>query len=177
MKEQNEVEIEIEGKTLRVPHEMICPLTLEIMETPLVSVHGHHFERNAIMSWLRRGDYTCPLTRQPLNLRDLVHDRQLEFKIRLWKQGHGFDVESLYGNEEVLFDDMIFYLDPKGTGDDDEDDEWNNMRHPTRRRRERRTNNVDESISPFSRIKKMLKLPLSRSRISMGLANSERNIQ
>ena len=43
-----------------------CPITLEIMVDPVMSIYGHHFERSAIEAHLRSNP-TCPISRQPLN--------------------------------------------------------------------------------------------------------------
>ena len=45
---------------------------------------GHSFERSAILEWLGRGSGQCPLTRLPMKLSDLVHNRALQRKIEQW---------------------------------------------------------------------------------------------
>ena len=37
---------------IQPPEKFICPLTLEVMEHPVMSKYGHNFERSAIMEWL-----------------------------------------------------------------------------------------------------------------------------
>jgi U-box domain len=46
---------------------------------------GRSFERSAILQWLGRGNLTCPLTRQPMHLSDLVSNHALQIKIQKWK--------------------------------------------------------------------------------------------
>lgn len=70
-----------------VPERFICPLTLEIMEHPLMTRAGHSFERSAILGWLRRND-KHPLTRESLSPRDLVQNGALKAEIALWKGKH-----------------------------------------------------------------------------------------
>ena len=36
----------------KIPDEYICPLTLEIMDKPLMNRYGHNFERDAILACL-----------------------------------------------------------------------------------------------------------------------------
>lgn len=70
-----------------VPDEYICPITLEVMEHPMLTRYGFHFERSAIIGWLQQSgrlNNTCPLTRKPLSLRDIVSDNALRKKIHFW---------------------------------------------------------------------------------------------
>jgi U-box domain len=66
--------------------EFICPLTLSIMNDPVMTITGRSFERVAIMEWLARGNTTCPLSRQVLQVTDLVTNHSLHTKIKKWKQ-------------------------------------------------------------------------------------------
>jgi U-box domain len=70
---------------ISIPSQFICPLTLDIMKYPLVSRHGQSYEREAIMSWLGAGNTTCPMTRKPLRLADLITNHRLKTQIECWK--------------------------------------------------------------------------------------------
>lgn len=61
---------------------------------------GHSFERSAILSWLEKKG-THPLTREQLNLRDLVMNRALQAKIQKWKAEQGPDEQ---GPDEQVSD-------------------------------------------------------------------------
>jgi len=68
------------------PDEFVCPLTLEVMDVPMMDRYGHNFERSAILEWLDRdNNRCCPLTRRPMSLRDLVTNRPLQAKIDFYK--------------------------------------------------------------------------------------------
>lgn len=43
------------------------PITIEVIEDPVVTPYGHVFSRAALTTWLTRHEKTCPLTRQPLH--------------------------------------------------------------------------------------------------------------
>ena len=86
-----------------VPERFICPLTLEIMNRPLMTIAGHSFERSAILGWLRHND-KHPLTREPLSPRDLILNHALQEDIRRWKAKQGNLSES-ETEEASLFDD------------------------------------------------------------------------
>lgn len=73
-----------------------------------MSRHGHNFERSAILSWLSRST-ECPLTRKPLKPSDLLPNRSLEQKIRVWKETNG--IEATKDNRDACLDrTMGFYL-------------------------------------------------------------------
>jgi hypothetical protein len=49
-----------------LPPDAICPLTLELMEDPVVVADGHSYERRAIEAWFARGHRRSPRTNLPL---------------------------------------------------------------------------------------------------------------
>lgn len=74
---------------IAIPNEFICPITLNIMEFPMATRLGGNFERAAIAAWLHQGHNQCPLTRMPLRLSDLIHNRFLAVKIAHWRATNG----------------------------------------------------------------------------------------
>lgn len=72
-------------ETDAIPDEFVCPITLTIMNHPLVTRSGQNFERSAILNWLSQSK-ECPLTRQPMKPSDLIPNRALEARIGFWKQ-------------------------------------------------------------------------------------------
>lgn len=82
------VDMEFNGKIIPVPSTYICPITLNLMSHPLLSKTGMHYERSAILAWLVNSD-TCPMTRQPLHLSNLISDRALEQEIKCFAERHG----------------------------------------------------------------------------------------
>ena len=76
--------------TIAVPDKrFICPLTKSIMEDPVVSKHGHNFERKAILTWLDDMGDVCPITKEPLFPSDLVSNKKLGWEISQWQLNHG----------------------------------------------------------------------------------------
>lgn len=84
----DETETETESEELDPPSEFICGLTMEIMDDPLMSRYGHNYERAAIVEWLTLGNDTCPMTRRPMKLSDLISNRCLRTRIHEWKKEH-----------------------------------------------------------------------------------------
>lgn len=74
-----------------IPDDFICPLTLEMMEDPLMTRSGLNFEREVILKWLNQGNSTCPLTRTPLSPSMLVPNAALRNRIRQWQKTHQKD--------------------------------------------------------------------------------------
>ena len=54
-----------------VPHELLCPISHEIMSDPVLAADGHAYERSYIEEWLSR-QRTSPLTGEPLPTTNLL---------------------------------------------------------------------------------------------------------
>lgn len=86
-----------------IPSQFICPLTLQIMVDPLVSRYGQSYERSAIMEWIGNGNTSCPLTRHPLRLSDLISNHTLQQQITTWlQQEHNQSKLQVYHNKLVV---------------------------------------------------------------------------
>jgi hypothetical protein len=72
------------------PSRYICPLTLILMNEPVLSICGHGFEQAAIFKWLTTGNEACPLTYKPLKISHLISTGMLKREIDEWKQHHGY---------------------------------------------------------------------------------------
>jgi len=75
------------------PENFICPISFDLMTNPLVSIYGHHYQKEAILGWLCEGNCTCPLTRKPLTLGMLVSDSRLQSNIKGWMLQNGLAVQ------------------------------------------------------------------------------------
>jgi hypothetical protein len=80
-----------------IPSEFICPISLSVMKSPVMSRDGKNFERTAILDWLNRGNLNCPLTRQPLKASLLAPNVNLKRSIKRWKKGRG---QLVSGNDD-----------------------------------------------------------------------------
>ncbi|CAF4085472.1 unnamed protein product [Adineta steineri] len=54
-------------------YDLVCPITLRVFRDPVTAADGHTYERQAIVRWIKEHG-TSPLTRQPLNIDDLMPD-------------------------------------------------------------------------------------------------------
>jgi hypothetical protein len=57
------------------------------MENPMLSRHGHSFERSAILKWLQDHE-CCPMTRKPLRPSLLISNKNLAQEILAWRRLH-----------------------------------------------------------------------------------------
>lgn len=71
-----------------IPQEFICPITLTIMENPVICDDGYTYEREAI---IRLPNSISPMTRQPINKLNLIPNRAIKDAIERYK------IETLHG--------------------------------------------------------------------------------
>ncbi|KAF9603935.1 hypothetical protein IFM89_039155 [Coptis chinensis] len=70
--------------SLSVPHEFLCPITLEIMTDPAIVASGQTYERESILKWFEANHRTCPKTRQILAHLSLAPNFALKNLILRW---------------------------------------------------------------------------------------------
>ena len=61
-----------------VPDGLICPLSLEIYEDPVMAADGFSYERREIENWFARGKHTSPKTNEELPHTFLMPNRDLK---------------------------------------------------------------------------------------------------
>ncbi|XP_024985435.1 putative E3 ubiquitin-protein ligase LIN-1 [Cynara cardunculus var. scolymus] len=73
----------------RPPKDFVCPITTQIFSDPVTLETGQTYERKAIEEWMKRGNTTCPITRQPLSANVLPKTNYvLKRLITSWKEQH-----------------------------------------------------------------------------------------
>ncbi|XAR61650.1 Ubiquitin--protein ligase [Bertholletia excelsa] len=71
------------------PKDFVCPITGQIFCDPVTLETGQTYERKAIQEWMKRGNTTCPITRQPLSATTLPKTNYvLKRLISSWKEQH-----------------------------------------------------------------------------------------
>lgn len=71
----------------RPPKDFVCPITGQLFSDPVTLETGQTYERRAIQEWLKRGNTTCPITRQPLSATTLPKTNYvLKRLITSWKE-------------------------------------------------------------------------------------------
>ncbi|XP_050363758.1 putative E3 ubiquitin-protein ligase LIN-1 [Argentina anserina] len=74
----------------RPPKDFVCPITGQIFTDPVTLETGQTYERKAIQEWLKRGNTTCPITRQPISTMVQLPKTNYVLKrlITSWKEQH-----------------------------------------------------------------------------------------
>lgn len=88
------------------PQEFLCPLTLEIMNDPVMNRMGQNYERSAITHWVSQPNAMCPLTRKPIRLNDFVSNKSLQIRIQKWKLEQGHE-DSTDETSELSFSELL----------------------------------------------------------------------
>ncbi|KAH3763983.1 hypothetical protein Pelo_4155 [Pelomyxa schiedti] len=69
------------------PLEFLCPITCDLMNTPVVAADGYCYEKTAIEEWLRKHN-TSPMTNAALSSKALVACHTLRSVILDWKKAN-----------------------------------------------------------------------------------------
>ncbi|KAF8693364.1 hypothetical protein HU200_038753 [Digitaria exilis] len=78
------VSAEYQGLEVKVPSLFRCPISLDVMRSPVSLCTGVTYERASIQRWLDSGNTTCPATMLPLPSTDLIPNLTLRRLIALW---------------------------------------------------------------------------------------------
>lgn len=69
---------------ITVPSFFRCPISLDVMKSPVSLCTGMTYDRSSIQRWLDGGNNTCPATMQVLQTKDFVPNHNLQRLIRIW---------------------------------------------------------------------------------------------
>lgn len=71
---------------VNVPSVFRCPISLDVMRSPVSLCTGITYDRSSIQHWLEAGHDTCPATMQVLDSKDVVPNLTVRRLINLWVQ-------------------------------------------------------------------------------------------
>ncbi|KAM1348248.1 hypothetical protein FF1_002519 [Malus domestica] len=74
---------------ITVPNLFRCPISMDVMRSPVSLCTGVTYDRASIQHWLESGHDTCPATMQILQSKDVIPNLTLRRLINLWAQSHG----------------------------------------------------------------------------------------
>ncbi|CAN6234970.1 unnamed protein product [Urochloa humidicola] len=74
---------------VKIPSFFRCPISLDVMRSPVSLCTGVTYDRASIQRWLDSGNTTCPATMLPLPSTDLVPNLTLRSLIAHWAAGVG----------------------------------------------------------------------------------------
>ncbi|PPD97424.1 hypothetical protein GOBAR_DD05540 [Gossypium barbadense] len=69
---------------ITVPNFFRCPISLDVMKSPVSLCTGVTYDRTSIQRWLDSGNNTCPATMQVLQSKEFVPNRNLQRLIQIW---------------------------------------------------------------------------------------------
>ncbi|KAG6570980.1 U-box domain-containing protein 15 [Cucurbita argyrosperma subsp. argyrosperma] len=75
-----------------IPHEFLCPISLEVMTDPVIVATGQTYDRDSIQTWLNSNHQTCPKTGQTLVHLSLAPNYALKNLILQWCQKHDYEL-------------------------------------------------------------------------------------
>ncbi|KAB5561664.1 hypothetical protein DKX38_006621 [Salix brachista] len=79
-------------QSLLIPHEFLCPITMEIMVDPVIVSSGQTYERERIQKWLNSKHRTCPKTGQILDHLSLATNFALRNLILQWCEKNNYEL-------------------------------------------------------------------------------------
>ncbi|GFQ01856.1 U-box domain-containing protein 15 [Phtheirospermum japonicum] len=91
------------SRSLLIPHEFLCPISLEIMSDPVIIATGQTYERESIQKWLNSGHRTCPKTGQKLNYLTVAPNFALRNLILQWCEKNNYELPK----KEICDDPLI----------------------------------------------------------------------
>ena len=81
-----ELRMDILGINSQVQVELVCPLTLELFEDPVITSEGDTYERGAILAHIRSGKEYNPFSRLPLKEEDLRPNKGIKRLVEQYKK-------------------------------------------------------------------------------------------
>ncbi|PWA81806.1 plant U-Box 15 [Artemisia annua] len=79
-------------RSMLIPHEFLCPISLEIMTDPVIIATGQTYERENIHKWLTSNHRTCPKTGETLSHVSLAPNFALRNLILQWCEKNNFEL-------------------------------------------------------------------------------------
>lgn len=71
---------------MSIPDEFRCPISLDLMNDPVIIASGHTYDRSSIAQWINSGHHTCPKSGQRLIHMALIPNYALRSLIHQWCQ-------------------------------------------------------------------------------------------
>ncbi|MED6180730.1 hypothetical protein PIB30_012879 [Stylosanthes scabra] len=92
---------------ITVPSFFRCPISLDVMKSPVSLCTGVTYDRSSIQRWLDNGNNTCPATMQVLQTKEFVPNRNLQRLIQIWSESLRHSTDSPDRTDSVLSKDQV----------------------------------------------------------------------
>lgn len=92
---------------ITIPSDFRCPISLDVMKSPVSLCTGVTYDRSSIQKWLDNGNNTCPATMQVLQTKEFVPNHNLHRLIQIWSDSlhqrlHSPVSDSALSSDQVL---------------------------------------------------------------------------
>ncbi|KAG6599923.1 U-box domain-containing protein 21, partial [Cucurbita argyrosperma subsp. sororia] len=71
-------------RELTIPSHFRCPISLDMMKDPVTLSTGITYDRASIETWIEGGNFSCPITNQPLQTLDSIPNHNIRKMIQDW---------------------------------------------------------------------------------------------
>ncbi|KAF8396542.1 hypothetical protein HHK36_018166 [Tetracentron sinense] len=88
----------VNHRSLTIPNDFQCPISLDLMEDPVIVSTGQTYERSSIQKWLDAGHKTCPKTQQILSHTVLTPNFVLKGLIAQWCENNHIELPTKQGS-------------------------------------------------------------------------------
>ncbi|XP_023003068.1 U-box domain-containing protein 27-like [Cucurbita maxima] len=98
---------------ITIPSDFRCPISLDVMKSPVSLCTGVTYDRSSIQKWLDNGNNTCPATMQILQTKEFVPNHNLHRLIQIWSDSLRHRVHSPDSSpvsDSVLSSDQVLDL-------------------------------------------------------------------
>eukprot|EP00250_Pteridium_aquilinum_P020785 c24946_g2_i1 orf=2-499(-) len=76
--------ITLDQSNVQIPLYFRCPISLELMQDPVILSTGQTYDRSSIQKWVASGNTTCPVSMQKLEDFTLIPNHTLRRLIQEW---------------------------------------------------------------------------------------------
>ncbi|GMH06682.1 hypothetical protein Nepgr_008522 [Nepenthes gracilis] len=96
---------------ITVPSSFRCPISLDVMKSPVSLCTGVTYDRSSIQRWLDCGNNTCPATMQVLHSKDFVPNHTLQRLIQIWSNSAQTRPESEFRFSSITCSQVLRLID------------------------------------------------------------------
>ncbi|CAA7017693.1 unnamed protein product [Microthlaspi erraticum] len=82
------------------PEDFRCPISLELMNDPVIVSSGQTYERECIKKWLEGGHLTCPKTQETLTSDTVTPNYAIRSLIAQWCESNGVEAPKRVNNSQ-----------------------------------------------------------------------------
>ncbi|KGN48372.1 U-box domain-containing protein 27 [Cucumis sativus] len=102
---------------ITIPTDFRCPISLDVMKSPVSLCTGVTYDRSSIQKWLDNGNNTCPATMQVLQTKDFVPNHNLHRLIQIWSDSLHQRLHSPLSDSSLSSDQLLRLINHQSRAD------------------------------------------------------------